>query len=340
MDNRHQNYIEVNAAAANPHARLHATSCLSKCFFGVLLTGQAGISYFYPSAGLLVPLLFIPSFVLWVVWRKYFSDNIDFDMLVRLYGAGFMGSIVVVFVELLLIVVFSLIFFYEPIKRVYTEQLTFAEIQINHNVGFWLFLLILSYVVAGWTVEGLKYKCTSALKAERPRADRASAFIVAGVASALGFSTIENIGYVMYTWAESDYWVDWAIQIACRTLLASPLHCTTGVVIAIGVAKRDAYMDPSLQWYHILAMPVFFHGSFYLAQLTYMVISDGTSPLLDLMSQIVISIVTLAIASYYAYRKYISLAIHEHLSSFLSDATPIEIPMEDLDDVTTINPIR
>ncbi len=106
-----------------------------------------------------MPVLFLPSLALGVYWHKYLATDIDLDVLVRMFAAGFLGSLIVMVVELVLVIIFALICFYNQVIEWNSEDIAngnWDNIVIKRNAGFWIFLVLMAFVVAGCTEESLK----------------------------------------------------------------------------------------------------------------------------------------------------------------------------------------
>jgi RsiW-degrading membrane proteinase PrsW (M82 family) len=93
----------------------------------------------------------------------------------------------------------------------------------------------------------------------RPEFANWKGYIVYAVAPALGFSTVENVGYTVE--AAGQGVGQGVLAAVMRVLVATPLHCLTGYLLGIGFARREVFGEP-LKWYHIMAVPVFVHGFF------------------------------------------------------------------------------
>lgn len=89
-------------------------------------------------------------------------------------------------------------------------------------------------------------------------------YLLYAVASALGFSTMENIGYVL-TGALNKGGDDSALGVflnTCgRAFISTPLHVMTGYLIGLQVVRRDVFGE-SLPLWRVMGWSVFFHGTF------------------------------------------------------------------------------
>ena len=95
-----------------------------------------------------------------------------------------------------------------------------ATFVVKRSVGYFFFLFLMSYLIAGGTEEAMKYRLLRRVRNHRPefsewkvyfwisfffsflfrsllsrRCHDAQGYLVYAVAPALGFSTVENVGY-------------------------------------------------------------------------------------------------------------------------------------------------
>jgi RsiW-degrading membrane proteinase PrsW (M82 family) len=240
----------------------------------------------------------------------------------------------VLLAQLLLAVVFAALLFFDMLSDLFTstDADDWSEVELPRNFRFWLFFFLLSYVVAAGTEESLKFLVTRGILEQRPQHRAAATMLLGGVTAALGFSTIENVMYVLGAVNSSSSVAAWAFELASRLLVASPLHCLTGFLIGIGIAKRDVYGDPGLPWWRILLAPVLIHGTYDMVQFVWAFNTEHLSSWLQIVGSLGLALLVLGVSSIYARKQYQGLHVHEHISSILASTVPIAVPMEDLDD--------
>mmetsp|Transcript_12821 Transcript_12821/g.19295 ORF Transcript_12821/g.19295 Transcript_12821/m.19295 type:complete len:384 (-) Transcript_12821:242-1393(-) len=116
--------------------------------------------------------------------------------------------------------------------------------------------LIQHYFFAGFCEEVVKFKVISRITNSSLTEDWRS-MMVYGICAGCGFATAENILYVF----SYGY-----ITAIVRAFLSVPLHCTTGAIIGLGIAKRRP-IAPNCQALSEVVFPILFvpwlvHGSF------------------------------------------------------------------------------
>jgi hypothetical protein len=156
--------------------------------------------------------------------------------------------------------VFILVCFSDQIDRLLSDLQRGAEVSsltINKTVGLFFFVVLAAWIVAAFTEEAMKYCLLGRVKHNRPEFNDWSGYLVYAVAPALGFSTIENIGY---TFGSPDI-ASSVLTCVTRLLVATPVHCLTGYLLGIGVVRREVFSE-RLRWYRIMFPAVTFHGFF------------------------------------------------------------------------------
>jgi len=136
---------------------------------------------------------------------------------------------------------------------------------MKKTFGFYAFLFLLSFVVAALTEETLKYYLIRRVRTYRPEFADWKGYLYFGVAAGLGFSTIENIGYVIQTgFAEGDVLTKLiAILIVSleRMAVSTPLHLMVAYIQALGFIDKNVLNRPK-NYFTIILPAVTFHGAF------------------------------------------------------------------------------
>jgi len=177
---------------------------------------------------------------------------------------------------------------------------------IEKTFGFYVFIFLLSYVSAGCVEEGLKYWGINRVRKYRPTHQSEQGYIFYAMSIALGFSTVENIGYLYNACAVADETWEIALSAVERICISTPLHLMTAYLIAIGVIRRDIRREPLKLW-QIMLLPVLFHGSF---DFGLMIISAWADAMGDVAALILTIVFTLTVlvslfgTIYYYKRKY------------------------------------
>ena len=166
-------------------------------------------------------------------------------------------------------------------------------ITIVRTPGLYLFLFLLSYIVAAGTEETLKYMTPMRFRACR-HSSCPYVYLVCAVACALGFSTVENMGYTFQASAgqtspsssESNSSNNFhtstpppgsgggsggggggeelmarAYTAYSRAVVAIAAHALFGGLVGLGLTKRHVLAAP-LRYHHILLPSVLAHGTF------------------------------------------------------------------------------
>lgn len=227
----------------------------------------------------LVIIFLLPAMI--ILYRYSYSINykyIELEILTRLYSIGFTtGSLVVLLIETLFTALFAIVCFNNQLQRYMAEWSDIlsgndtsnkhgsldptTDDTIPHNINYYIFILLLCYISAGCVEEGLKYWAINRVKLYRPNIQSESAILYYSAAIALGFSTIENIGYLFTTCAEADYTWEIVLSAVERVCISTPLHLMTSYLIGIGVIRRDIQNEP-LKLYQIMLLPIIYHGTF------------------------------------------------------------------------------
>ena len=231
---------------------------------------------FLPSStrfiGLFLPLLFVPTVVLYYVYQRYYYQHVEINVLMHTYVVAFtVGALVVLLLESLLTIIFAAFTLYWQMDEVVkwllqqgranasdVEEASDPFAFLSKTAGFFIFIFLVAFIVAGCVEEAMKYALTVRIKRVTPGFADRSGFLLYAVTAALGFSTLENIGYAFQVTAPF-YAV--LLNIASRILISTPLHLGCGYLTGIGVVRRDVYGEPLPLW-RIMGLPVLLHGGF------------------------------------------------------------------------------
>ena len=275
----------------------HQHTKLLKVFFICVLIFWLLQLIFNWRVGLCMPILFVPSYLLYKQWSKHYQ-SVELYMISKLYATAFApGALVVILIETVLTIIFMFICFQsyissymDGVKKGSTPSATDPDGNNNNNEGMeflnlpespalFIFLILLSYVSAGMVEESLKYYCTNSIKEHRPSYRVLHGWGLYAIASALGFSTVENIGYVLQGALGSG--IDGSLlgvflNTLGRTCISTPLHLMTGYLIGLQVMRRDI-LGESLNIVQVMGWSVFFHGTFDFCLFTIMVLNHHWS---------------------------------------------------------------
>jgi len=131
--------------------------------------------------------------------------------------------------------------------------------EMSRSWQYWVFLLIFSFVMAGLVEEGLKY-CILVLARRYGTLQHERDYISIAVASASGFATMENIGFVYGAYKGNESPGKVALTIVERTAVGILGHSMTAALIGVNVLARDVRHESRTLW-QMLGLPVLLHGS-------------------------------------------------------------------------------
>ena len=252
------------------------------------------------KVGLCLPILFIWTWILYRQWQKYYQ-TVELYLMVKVYAMAFVpGALVTMIIETVLTVFFAFVCFQSEIAA-FLEKLQKSSSQdpssglmpksstddpagggsggggsndvpegmeflnFGETPQLFIFLFLLSFISAGVVEESLKYYLTTRIRKYRPSYQVLQGYLLYALSAALGFSTIENIGYVLSGAAggpggDSSF-IGVLLNTLGRTFLSTPLHLLTAYLIGLQVIRRDV-LGESLNIVQVMGWSVFFHGCF------------------------------------------------------------------------------
>lgn len=169
-----------------------------------------------------------------IMWFIYSSDKLEKEPLKALTISFFLGALAIL-----------------PTLLIETAGINFLNTVL---VGEgWIYYGLLSFVVVAFTEEFFKWIMVRYYAYRRPFFNEPFDGIVYGVMVAMGFATLENIGYV--------FQFGWQTGLV-RMVLAVPAHATFGVLMGyyFGLAR---FVGKDKEWglkLRGLLLAVFFHG--------------------------------------------------------------------------------
>lgn len=301
-------YASDNEVPQGCCATLNHLSCLSKVFLVFLVFLGVVLGVINPQMFAAGPLILLPScaFGFWYARKKRAGVPLELDMFVRLFAGGFVpGAIVVVIVELVVGLVFFFICFNNQLsgwksilEALEADPANSAEIMktftIDKTFGFYAFIFILSYVVAGLCEETMKYSIVKRIKRNRPVLQDYDVYLFYAFAPALGFSTIENLGYAVISSGA-------AVTAIERIFVSTPLHLLCGHITALQLVRKEVFGE-KLNYFQMIWRSVLLHGTFDLALFFVMVSNPDVAEQLTSPAEgvsIIVAIVLLVVAIVY-----------------------------------------
>eukprot|EP00003_Mantamonas_plastica_P011314 TRINITY_DN2096_c0_g2_i6.p1 TRINITY_DN2096_c0_g2~~TRINITY_DN2096_c0_g2_i6.p1 ORF type:complete len:287 (-),score=84.96 TRINITY_DN2096_c0_g2_i6:54-914(-) len=179
----------------------------------------------------------IPSFVIYRIYFTPYKHVVVRDIAAKLFLFGMLSVIPAALVELGL------------------------QLLIGTNSSRVLMGFVNGFIVAGLTEEVTKY-VTIYFSTKPLQAQSKYAGTLYGLMAAMGFATVENVGYVVFQGSAGGI-VGVLFLGTIRALLAVPMHCITGMFLGTKIYERKMDRDPvtGKQKPHIdLLAPIFLHG--------------------------------------------------------------------------------
>ena len=138
--------------------------------------------------------------------------------------------------------------------------------ELAHSWRHFAMLLFFTYVVAGGAEELLKFAPIAFLRSRQPdrmpMATKAKRYMQYAIAAGLGFSTTENVGFIMVAINDSHSVWKVALTVLERVLSGGPGHVLCACLSAINAARLDhAKLTPRTLW-QIVGLSAFYHGTF------------------------------------------------------------------------------
>mmetsp|Transcript_4357 Transcript_4357/g.4474 ORF Transcript_4357/g.4474 Transcript_4357/m.4474 type:complete len:364 (+) Transcript_4357:222-1313(+) len=250
MDHQGKDYpvaeaIETGTAVANPPPPLESETakfCERRCcnyFWGCccslagLLVVAFVIGLVIPAIGLIIAAV-APSVMILVFVNQYYKEQVT------------AGQMTVSFLEAILWM----------IPLIVWDILWIISVQAHLKDGGLCATCVISYLlnsyfVAGFCEELLKWCVISRLKNSILTSDH-RALMVYGVCAGAGFATVENILYVLSS--------DFGTAIV-RGFTAVPLHCLTGCILGLSLA-REKCLGIQTPFWKVIFIPWLLHGSY------------------------------------------------------------------------------
>ncbi|KAK6083423.1 hypothetical protein SCUP234_03773 [Seiridium cupressi] len=227
-----------------------------------------------PLTTVLLPVLLVPTIGLfWWNQSSPIAKQADFQTLIWTYIlTGTIGTTLVILVQSLLSYGFTMIIsgsefeaFFEQFGKNEKDlaEMDYIELasrrQMSRRWEYWAYLVFLSFGLAGLIEEYLKYTALG-LARRYGRATKRQDFLIVTVAAVLGFSTIENIGFV-YAAVQAEQPLGELIMTVMERVVVGPVgHSLPAILIGFNVIQREFDNRP-LSLFDILREPVLFYGA-------------------------------------------------------------------------------
>eukprot|EP00954_Amorphochlora_amoebiformis_P017244 1317884-Amorphochlora_amoeboformis.AAC.1 len=196
-----------------------------------------------PWMGALGVLSIIPAvIILYLLYWRNHNSQVELPR-------GIVGAIPCAVIELLLTFAFGQI---TGIKTKDVEKGSRGE-SIENIV---LYSLFAAFFVAALCEESLKYYLVVEFPNGIKDVPTAYGTVILSISGALGFATLENIGYVFQDSSTASIGV-----AVMRALLAVPLHAATGMIIGLNITGALMQREQPVA-YKVLWLPILLHGTY------------------------------------------------------------------------------
>lgn len=236
------------------------------CWLGIPLS-MAALAMLSPAIAFSsTAVLVIPIIVL----RHFSRRGGDPETLIWTFSAtATIGLAAVSAVQLILTKLLAYLFlgseanaFFEEFTRSDVTSLSTVELQkrsaMAHSKQYLAFLAVFSFVVPGLVEELMKY-LTILIVRYRWKGLTDREFLQIAIVATLGFSTVENIGF-LYA-AKDENILKLILTLSERVVIGSPAHALSGCLTACKMFRRDVRGESQPIW-RVLGPAVAYHGCF------------------------------------------------------------------------------
>lgn len=215
-----------------------------------------------------IPVLAVPVIVLRYCYIQGPTDSKHLETLIwTLLSTGTLGVAIVAAVQTTLFrPLASLLFdsraseYLKEFTRQNTAGLSDADkrrrAEMARKWQYFAFLFIFCFGLAALTEEVLKYSAIT-FASRWGSIETEQQYLQCAIAATLGFSTVENIGFIYG--ARTDSRIMLVVTVLERIVLGMPGHALSGCLLALSIVRRDLRHE-SVGLLGILAFPTFYHG--------------------------------------------------------------------------------
>jgi len=221
---------------------------------GVFLAGATvvGFATGKPWFGVLALLSVLPAVVIcWAIMKlpSRYSLRVTTARLMNIFVYGVVGAVPCAILEL----IFS--YFYNESTGISGGSQSDQEAQMrSRSIGYIVaYTMFDAFIVAALCEESLKYYLIQYFPGHA-KVVRTYDIVVLATVGALGFATLENVGYIFSNANKGAFMV-----AAMRAVLAVPLHAGTGMLMGLVIAKGVVGEYPT-NYFKVLFFPWLVHG--------------------------------------------------------------------------------
>lgn len=264
-------------------------------------------------------LALIPSIIFLLFWRSNASHLLPLESVIYSYALGFFpGAVGVLVLQSFGVIIFSNMLLADEI--IDSDSSTVSIFDLPRNWRFYSFLIMFSIFCWALLQEGMKYWIVRKGRESRPDLTDISAYLWYATSGALGFSTFQNL---LYSVLEGFTTLEGRVLYAmARCIINTPLQAMTGLLIGIGLAKREVF-GWNLSSSRVLILPVTisaaaeFQSLMFRAELDYPV---------SLVAPLGIDMAVMLLLALYLYREYSSLPASFQLLDQYEEEIEMHLP--------------
>jgi len=130
-------------------------------------------------------------------------------------------------------------------------------VEISSIANNFIISFVESFLVASICEELFKYML-AILVTVKPGREVPFSLVIYSMSGAVGMASFENMMYILNLGLKGSA-LQTGITSIARGILAVPLHCCTGALIGVGVAKKRFKFE-EISFFRILLLPVLIHG--------------------------------------------------------------------------------
>ncbi|KAI1774952.1 protease prsW family-domain-containing protein [Hypoxylon cercidicola] len=267
--------METKTQAEGRATRLQFSRSTGTLIWAVLPVLFTALAIASPLTAFLSVFILCPTFYLVRYDRTRPPDQrVDLETFIWTYVlTGTVGTAAVLVVQSLLSYLLALAFFQGQTAQLLREiqrgedevasldaETLAARRLMAGRWQYWTFMLTFAGFAASVPEELLKYAGLVYAR-RRGRVAHAHNYVTLGAASALGFSTVENVGFV-YAAAklQNQGYGELLLTLFERVAVGTPMHVMGGLLVGIAASRRD-FRGEALSLVRILRVPVLIHGA-------------------------------------------------------------------------------
>lgn len=233
------------------------------------------LSYTSPLIVIFLPFLLLPTLgLLWYDRSHQHDQRTDLETFLWTYFlTGTVGTMMIIIIQSIISYGVAWLLFRSETDKFFKEfskqETDIAQMDADsllfrkamaHRWQHWAFLFVVSFVAAGVVEESLKYYGLQFAR-RYGRVLHPKNYLTLAMAAALGFSTIEGIGFVCAAVKDGQALNRVVLTVLERVVFGPPSHALGAALIGLNVVRRDFHGE-RLRFGYIIGPSVLFHGFF------------------------------------------------------------------------------